>query len=458
MTLWAAYLLLAPTVGLGWIDSWHNEQRAAQVVLLIASVLVYVLTALARPGTVSSIGSVSAFPGWLLALFAIGVVSALRCDQILAGLAEVSLLVLLGVLTLQTAAAVSIDIDRASRWTRWFAVLYAGAYVLGVATRYLAAVNLGRSIDLDVLILGYANPRFPSAFHALLIPFLVATAADRYERRWLRATALCTLALLWAINLGLGTRGIWFAYAVGIPLSIFLLGWSSLKRFTAVFGLSCLAGIGLYLVLFHGVTALAGSGSAVSSPVENLSTVTSREVLWELSWKAISSSPVLGIGPMQFATYGSHVGAHPHNWVLQVAGEWGLVSLVLLLGGLYSLAKAVRSATSERLTVAPTVAVLAALALGLVDGNLVMPISQSGFFLALGLLIGTTYNGDSKVGLSEAPRVRLVLTWMVGSVACVVLATYAAASLGGQPAEIALFRKLHPGAWLVPRFWEQGSL
>ena len=42
----------------------------------------------------------------------------------------------------------------------------------------------------------------------------------------------------------------------------------------------------------------------------------------------LRSSPWLGIGPMQFAALASVVGAHPHNWPLQVAAEWGLLHSV----------------------------------------------------------------------------------------------------------------------------------
>ena len=37
--LWALYLLLAPTTGFSWIESWHNEQRAVQIVLLSLTAL-----------------------------------------------------------------------------------------------------------------------------------------------------------------------------------------------------------------------------------------------------------------------------------------------------------------------------------------------------------------------------------------------------------------------------------
>ena len=122
-----------------------------------------------------------------------------------AALAEVSMFVLLAILAMLTAGIVAMDVKRCVRWARWFALLFATAYVLGVATRYLAAANLERAIDLDVLILGYANPRFPSALHAVLIPFLAFTVLEKAELRSVRVAAAIVLSLLWAINLGLGT-------------------------------------------------------------------------------------------------------------------------------------------------------------------------------------------------------------------------------------------------------------
>ena len=33
---------------------------------------------------------------------------------------------------------------------------------------------------------------------------------------------------------------------------------------------------------------------------------------------------------MQFAALNSRVGAHPHNWPLQIAAEWGLPAFALV--------------------------------------------------------------------------------------------------------------------------------
>ena len=384
---WLIYLLVAPTIGFGWIESWHNEQRAVQVVLLACTAVAYcVMGLLMRAGQPIDRWHFSAL---LLAFLGLGLVSALRAQFVLAALAEVSLFALLAILAMLTAHVVSTDIQRCVRWARWFALLFATAYVLGVATRYLAAVNLDRVIDLDVLILGYANPRFPSALHTVLIPFLALTVLEKTERRSLRTIAAVVLSLLWAINLGLGTRGIWFAYGIGIPVTVLLVGWRQAARVLGVLTLAAVAGVALYMILFSVVPMLMATGAAVRAPTDNLTTVTSREVLWMLSWQAIKSSPWLGAGPMQFATFASDVGAHPHNWPLQIAVEWGLPAFALVAFATFRLGKAVRqTATIDYSLAAMTLAVTSALILGLVDGNLVMPVSQIGAALVTGVLIG----------------------------------------------------------------------
>ena len=454
---WLIYLLVAPTIGFHWIESWHNEQRAVQVVLLACTAVAYCVMGL----LMRSEESVSHwhFPALLLAFLALGLVSAMHAQFVFAALAEVSMFVLLAILAMLIARVVSTDVKRYVRWAGWFALLFATAYVLGVATRYLAAVNLDRAIDLDVLVLGYANPRFPSALHAVLIPFLALTVIEKTERRSLRAGAAVVLSLVWAINLGLGTRGIWFAYAIGIPVTVLLVGWRQMARPVAILTLTAVAGVGFYFILFSITPTLIATGAAVPAPTDNLTTVTSRDVLWELSWQAIKSSPWLGIGPMQFAALASRVGAHPHNWPLQIAAEWGLPALGLLAFAIFRLGNAVRqTAISDYSLAAVTMAVAVALLLGLVDGNLVMPVSQIGAALVVGLLIGALRWGEQRHERRGTSGAFLVLTAFAGAVASGTVIAFGASTLPDQSRSIESFQRSQPGAWLVPRFWEQGSL
>ena len=198
---WLIYLLIAPTIGFGWIESWHNEQRAVEVILLACTAVAYcVMGLLSGPEQSVARWYFSALPA---CLFRPRLVSATRAQFVFAALAEVSMFALLAILAMLTARIVSTDVQRYVRWARWFALLFATAYVLGVATRYLAAVSLDRAVDLDVLILGYANPRFPSALHAVLIPFLALTVLEKTELGSLRIIATIVLSLIWTINLGL---------------------------------------------------------------------------------------------------------------------------------------------------------------------------------------------------------------------------------------------------------------
>ena len=244
----ARHLLVSPTIGFGWIHSWHNEQRAVQVVLLCASTLPFALFALFRPDALA--GSRRTY--WLVFVFlAIGLVSALRSPHLLAAFAEVALFGLLLAVAALTAAVAADHPERATLWARYFALVCAAGYVLGVAVRLFAAIEIGRGPDLDVLILGYANPRFPSALHAVLIPFVALSAVDSGERRAIRLGSAVVLVGLWFINWGLGTRGIWLAYLLAVPATIALTGWSRTRAMTATLIATALLGVLSFELVRH---------------------------------------------------------------------------------------------------------------------------------------------------------------------------------------------------------------
>ncbi|MBA2548821.1 MAG: O-antigen ligase family protein [Burkholderiaceae bacterium] len=452
---WLVYLLAAPTIGFKWIESWHNEQRAAQVVLLALTAAAYCLNLVTQRRNTQVVAR--GIPLLALMFFAIGALSALRSKFVLAAFAEIGLMALLLVLALVTAAVVSADVQRYSRWARWFALLLATGYVLGVATRYAAAVSLDRGIDIDVLILGYANPRFPSALHALLIPFVAYIAADHREQRLLRIASIVVLTFIWAINVGLQTRAIWFAYVLVLPASLLLFGWRNSGRVALVIISTAVAGV----LTFYALSWLSPPPTAdgvATAALRDWAGLTFREVVWRMSWEAISEAPLLGIGPMQFATFDNRVGAHPHNWVMQVAAEWGVPALLLLLFALVLLLRALRRAASIDSTVVPAaLAFGVGLANGLVDGNLVMPVSQSAFAMASGLMLAAIVHTQQSVehlNSVSKPLVSLGLAVF----AAVSVSAFALVSFSDQAKGASRFQQTQPGAWLVPRFWEQGLL
>jgi O-antigen ligase len=452
--LWATYLLLAPTTGFSWIESWHNEQRAVQIVLLSLTALVVAALLIAGPDALRARLHLA---WWWWAFIALGSTSALVSQMPFAAFAEVGLFVLLSALVLLTAALASKRPEQITQVARYCALLIAVAHVLAVLFRYAASLHVGKGLDLGVFMLGYANPRFASALYAMVMPFIAAVAVDPRERRVFRVTALISLCLLWTINLGLGTRGIWFAYLLALPALMLLTGLRRSLHLVGAIVVAAVVGLAVFLALNAFPSGSAASAGWVTLPIERLPTLTSRDVLWSLAWNGIVQHPLLGLGPMHFAALKSYIGAHPHNWVLQVASEWGLPALALVL---FALARA-----SVRLRDMPSVArgasmeaalaVVVALAYGLVDGNLIMPVSQTAAALALGLALGNM--SESRASFHR-PRWQTAAASIVALVALLVVAGFARTSLADQESTAAAFREAYPREWLVPRLWEQGLL
>ncbi len=144
---------------------------------------------------------------------------------------------------------------------------------------------------------------------------------------------------------------------------------------------------------------------------------------------------------------------------MQIAAEWGLPALGVLAFAIFRWGKAVRQTASSNYSLAAlTLAVSVALLLGLVDGNLVMPVSQIGAALAAGLWIGALRRGAQRDKRGWPSAASLILTAFVAIVASGIVIAFGTMTLPDQSRSIGSFQRSHPGAWLVPRFWEQGNL
>jgi O-antigen ligase len=454
---WFLYLLIAPTWGFFWIDAWHNEQRAVQVILISATALIGIGVPVCR------LALIPRSPAALLlcAVGGLGVLASLQARFVAAAFADVSLYVLLAALAAIVASTVRAHPQRLSIWARRACVFLGAVHVTGIAARYGAMSALERAPDIDVLLLGYANPRFPSALYALLMPFIAMCALDRQEHAGLRRVAWGVLALLWCVNIALGTRAIWFAYGMLVPLMAWFAGWPRVRPAAQTLAITAGVGLGAYLLLFVAVPVWLGLGDALPSQIQHLTSVNDRALLWRQSLGVVMDHPLLGIGPMNLAGLGGAVASHPHNWILQVAAEWGLPAVALLCWALWNIANRVRlrlrnTDRDDLDMLGPLAAVLIGLAYGLVDGNLVMPVSQTAFALAAGLLCGTSLGDTHDVAAARPLAAVAGLVLVVVSAA--ILPAYVAQSLPRQEQNERAWRHLSKYPDLAPRFWQQGLL
>lgn len=249
----------------------------------------------------------------------------------------------------------------------------------------------GAADPIEGLDLGYDNRRFFNHVQTIALPLtsLIFHQASS-SRAWIIAgwvTLITGFSLLWLS----GGRGTFLGIAVAtllLPIFIGQLAWRSILPLT----LSAVIGYVTYLLLFVQLPSAIGIDSGIGLTQRATEISTARIYLWKLAAIYIEESPWFGVGPMHFAHRPNLKGAHPHNIFLQIAAEWGLPMLALLvLGALTALRRmmqVIRSTSSpNEKCIGGTlfIACIAALLDGLVSGNFVMPVSQVWIAICAGL-------------------------------------------------------------------------
>jgi O-antigen ligase len=104
----------------------------------------------------------------------------------------------------------------------------------------------------------------------------------------------------------------------------------------------------------------------------------------------MQANPLFGVGPMHYSAVWNHIGAHPHQAILQFLAEWGIPATGLLLFsillGMWLGLNRIRS-TPNYLDAALWLALMASLILAQVDGVFVMPYTEGWLAILAGLAL-----------------------------------------------------------------------
>ncbi len=224
-------------------------------------------------------------------------------------------------------------------------------------------------------------------------------------------------------------------------------------------------GLVVYVLLF----VVLADNLSVFARLQQIGQDSGRFELWALALEMIAQHPLLGEGPMHFARHVNEHASHPHNAVLQWAAEWGIPSVAVLLGVVgYSFfawnrrCKRAMYAGDQHehdlLMVAMTAALTTAAAYSLVDGVIVMPLSQFLLVAVAGWVIAT-YRGQS-----NSTRPKRANTWSSVCLLVVVVAAWGSVWYGVFPAVTTLEERQAShverteAKLLHPRFWQQGFI
>jgi O-antigen ligase len=446
----------------------HDQQRCVELVVLLFCAGAFVLrkpdTLIVSPDRPARL--------LLLGFFALGLVSAVLAWSPRHALYEWSSLLLLVILAFViadiTAKTDTAGLTRILQLVGLTCLLYS----LRVLLMYAAALANGFQIDIHGLAIGFSNARFLNHAQTPLLPLLVllclqAPAGSRQRPVW-----FVLAAFWWSLLYVTQARASVLALGAGCSAS-FLLCREQARGFLKAMILTALAGMVVYVLAFVLLPILAGLQpfASVSSVIERTAAdpTSTRTVLWTRALELIAAHPWLGVGPLHFAHFGAGLenAAHPHDWILQIAVEWGLPALLCALGllglGMRGLLRSagriaptdLRNQQFLALFVTTGVAIVVD---GLFSGVLVMPQSRLAIAFVAGCAVGWVRSLEA-TGLraTMAVPMRHAIRVVVMAGACVLVYAIApdfAAHARGEPPKAA-GRSDNTGVeW--PRIWADG--
>ena len=445
----------------------HDHQRLVQ----IGAVLLGGSIALVERRTVADL--FAGRPGAALAaFFVLGMLSTAAAFSPRFAAFEVANLFLLYMLAAMVAAEIARNGQPAILFVLRCLGVMCAFYVFLFIVAYVGGLSLGIPLALDDFTTNFSNIRFFNHAQTSTLPLLILLCCLTPRASRLRWLWMAVATYWWMALYATTGRGTLLGMAVGCVAVAVLARWRAVPYLRQV---ALTAGLGLlaYFFFLTVVPALLGADGmrSFSYAFERTAAdpASGRTRLWHLAATLIEQHPWLGVGPMHFAHYGRSVGigAHPHDWLFQVAAEWGLPAsaclLVAVACGLRALLRAgARVRDDDTANQAAFAALLtgavAILVDGLVSGIFVMPQSQLAIALYLGCAIGWQRTVGAVAPVSASGGIRRGI-----GAACIIVAM-AGVIAGAGPDAGARLRgeELTPAQQAVntgmawPRLWKAG--
>lgn len=454
IALLATFVVVGTQVDLLPALTWHDQQRLAQAGFLAGFL---VLVAGARDAAITLRAPVLAS----LAIVALaGAVSATLAPLPRWAWTEWSLLLSLACAVLLVGDLRRRTGPRFDQLLLWFVGATCALFAIRFFGTYAAALAVGTGLDTrELSSLGFSNRRFLGQLQTLTLPLLVLPVLAA-RNHWHRGAAFLLLGAWWLLAFTSATRGTFFGLAIALPLAAGLsphpgrrwLGWQAAG---VAFGFA------LYALLFFVFPALAGVDVDLENRLGRLFDSSGRIESWIYTLGIIADHPLLGVGPMHLA-YWLNPGvpvAHPHNAFLQIAAEWGVPAALVASGCLaYAFLRYFQRLRRGRTTALATslaAALVGAAAQSLVDGVIVMPVTQVFLVVIGGWALGIYFTTDRP--RDREARITLGRSVVATTFAAVLsmLAITTVRDFGQLEARQERHVAEH-GAYLHPRFWQQG--
>lgn len=360
---------------LGWKPGFaYNAQRYFEILLL------------------TNIALLAPFLAWRLAL-----------SRLMTGLLLTALLLALGAV-----------LSAADAWLAWreflqFGALFAVVVVVAKArqqadkTVFDAAALLGlfilatgmllitlqglsfalmiRLVDWAIIFDAFINVRIFAELQYVLLLMMPAVWLRSAKKGWRLAVTLVA-AGLWGLLLFSGSRASLLVFPTALLMVVLLARGRSLPWLRVLF-IQFGLGVLFYLALRFAVDAYMGAASGTGQAAMNLMRGGSsgRIDLWQQAWQLFLAHPWLGAGPGMFACVTTRMEATPHNIMMLLLSEWGLLFTLLVITiavlALLRMGRVLHSASScSFLQLSLFAAVVAIMAGSMTAGMILAPLNQ----------------------------------------------------------------------------------
>ncbi|MCL1160059.1 O-antigen ligase family protein [Shewanella inventionis] len=333
----------------------------------------------------------------IFSCFVLSIASTLRSKHPYWGMIElINISLLVVIFTLFRSCLYGLPKDKVAQTlflaVALFSVFHFVVYGLNLSFYFFDA----KSFNAGSLIVGYDNIRFLNQIQVIFLPVLFIPVFF-YKLRGYKHYSLILVALHWLILMQTEARGAMLSLITAFSLMHLFLPVSEKKLVGGFFLKSALLGALLWLVF---VIILPYLLLDTNSPPIRL-TSSGRVDMWIYAMREITEQPFLGFGPMGFAWAEGRplANAHPHNAIVQLVYEYGLIISLLIIVFLIKFflsAFDIIKRDSDGLTICIVYSIIAATIYSLFSGVIVMPFSQ--LVLTFILAVFWAFTSEPKFG------------------------------------------------------------
>jgi putative inorganic carbon (hco3(-)) transporter len=397
--------------------TFHDSKRLVML-LLLALVLIY--CTLNRQAICNQISVNQNVRNAFFVLLALACISTLLAKASRHAIIEISIFAALSYLALFVAGLYHENkeafIRQITYATGVSVVLYLFAFYVG----YTTACVFKTPLNWPSPFTGFNNIRSFNQYQLWLLGLVYLPLFTFELKQNTRYWIYIALACWWVLLFYSASRGAPLAWLAGMVVTALVYRKLALPFLRAQF-FTMSAGFGGYYLLFKIMPNMLHTSLVARSIIRE--TTSDRTELWLKALILARNHPIFGVGPMNYPWY-SFTMFHPHNSVLQLAAEWGFPATVIILSiagfGFRCWFKKfninniqIASKLDRNLAIILLFTIISNGAYSLVDGVIVMPISQVLMFTIIGLMVGQYSHGQTANNSQRNFRFRPIFAGIV---------------------------------------------